>query len=659
MKSRRILIILNTFLMLASIGLVYFGIRAAKYQETEIQAAIRREAASAGKNTETVIAEIAGNINSELDLIGVMPANTNSLSACFVLNAGFDVIYPKLKKIRGSFRKYSFSDQFLKEFHAAERHEIKGDYKQAITAYENILNGSFSAAEMGFAQFALARALKKNGDVEDALSAYQQIIDDYPESFSPEGLNLRLIARNEIIRLEAKHGDRGSTFEESLRLARDIYEGKWDISRNEYEYFLNDLTESLDSMTPGMNVEQQNEWGGLRTFLQNDRRLREMIALVKSQVSGIKSDGIVIVPAGASQIYCKRIKNTKSGFIVAAVIKDSRAVNQQFAEMLKSKGISPEMMVQIINAEGVIIMATGNPGLLSPSVSLDLIGGMFGADQKIRIYNKRTGQIEAISKRHMLFNLILVGCLFVIVLACGVVSLVITLKEAELSRMKTNFISSVSHEMRLPLSTIKTANEMFTSDKVSDEKQAKKYHQYIASESIRLERLVDNVLDFSRIDAGRKKYNFKQDSISDAVKEAFDSMHACPDQDGFCLEERIEPGISGLIDKDSVSQAVVNLLDNARKYSGENKFIRVALFRDKNHAVVEIEDKGIGIAKNKTDKIFDRFYRVEDEMTRQTKGAGLGLALVRQTMQAHGGEARVRSIEREGSVFSLLFPLNS
>jgi len=652
------LIILNAFLILASIGLVYFGIRAAKDQETEIQAAIRREAASAGKIAETVIAEIAGNINLELDQIGSMPANTNLFSACFVMNSGFEVIYPKLKIFRNT-RKSSFSDYFLKEFHVTEQNEIKGDYDRAITAYENLLNSPFSTAEMGLVQFALARTLKKNGDIENALSAYQQIIDNYPESFSPEGLNLRLISRNEIIRLEARRGDVIPAFAESLRLARDIYDGKWDISRNEYEYFLHGLTEFLDSSTPNMNVEQQNEWKGLRTLLQNDSRLREMSALVKTQAPGIKSDGIVLVPAGDSQIYCKRIKNAKSGFIVAAVINDSRAVNQQFSEMLKSNGISAEMMVQVVNSEGIIIMATGNPGLLSPSVSLDLSGGMFGSDQKIRVYNERIGQIEAISKRHMLFNLILVGCLFVIVLACGVVSLIITLKEAELSRLKTNFISSVSHEMRLPLSTIKTANEMFTSDKVSDEKQAKKYHQYIASESIRLERLVNNVLDFSRIDAGRKKYNFKQDSISDAVKEAADSMRACLDQDGFCFEERIEPGISGLIDKDSVVQAILNLLDNARKFSAGNKFIRIALFHDKAQAVVEVEDKGIGIAKDKTDKIFDKFYRIEDEMTRQTKGTGLGLALVKQTMQAHGGVAHVRSVEGQGSVFSLLFPLKT
>jgi len=626
------------------------------------------------------------------------------LSSCFVLDSGFSVIYPELKTFRNTLRKCSFSETFLKQFRDAERLEVNGDFEQAAADYENILRygnfmsevdkafgtsrgaqrppsemsrwavrsarGScpptdrpnfvspFSAAEKGFAQFALSRTLKKGGNTEEALSAYQQVIEDYSEAFSSEGLNLKLIAQDEIIRLEEKNdGDAISAFRKSLQLLREIYDGQWDISEGEYEYFTDRLREFLDVRMRLAGIKQQDEWKTFRAVIRNDRQLRETAALVSSNAANIKSDSVSSIRSGNSWIYYKRTKSARAGLIVAAEIKDSGEMNRCFAEMLKSRGISPEMMVQIVNSDGAILMTSGNPGRLSHSVIMNLRSGMFGAGRQMRVYNERTGQIEAISKRHMLFNLVLIGCLFVIVLASGLVSLKITLKEAELSRLKTNFISSVSHEMRLPLSTIKTANEMFRADKIANEAQARKYHEYIASEANRLERLVNNVLDFSRIDAGRKKYKFQYCSLSDAVREAVDSMRVYLEQGGFAVEERIEPEIFAMIDRDAVTQATLNLLDNARKFSAENKFIRITLFRDKAHMVVEVEDKGIGIAKDKSEKIFDRFYRIEDEMTRQTKGAGLGLALVKQTMLAHHGSVKVRGIEGQGSVFSLLFPL--
>jgi len=233
-------------------------------------------------------------------------------------------------------------------------------------------------------------------------------------------------------------------------------------------------------------------------------------------------------------------------------------------------------------------------------------------------------------------------------------------RETDLVRMKSDFVSTVSHELRTPLSLIRMYAETLEMGRVTDEAKRKRYESTIVRETERLSRLVNNILNFSRIEAGKKQYHFRAVNLNDVVRSVLDTFTAHVKELGFdpvvSLEEEL-PLIRA--DGEAVSEAVINILDNAVKYSDREKYLRVATGSSEVMAFVEIEDHGIGIAREDQKKIFDTFYRVSTGLVHDTKGSGLGLALVRHIVDAHGGRVEVRSEHRRGSLFRISFPLEN
>ena len=659
------IILLNIVLILCAICLSYFGFKTAKYQETEIMEDIRRQAVSAGKVASGVVGEIFEDIEKEIDEIpSIMDGEKtpDPDKMLFAFDSNLNTIYPRFKTYRKELKKPNFSLDFLRRFQQIETLEVKGDLKEAIISYEALLKETRPLNEKALAQFAIARALKKKGDKKKALFAYKGL--KYFENFSPDGLNLNIISRYEIIKLNKEMDDFEHAISNALSLLHDIQNRKLDISEGERTYFANLLFKIIDDPALRKSEAEQDEFAKLKKTIQQEKEFYKKTALLKNIFEWLESKKVMETEhknisarkLGDTLLFFKVIENKKHGKIIVSTVKDKIGIDNRLIKELKTKGLFGDIVCWVVSANSGAILQTGEINALSPTVALNL--GEWLAGAKLNVYHKRTKNIEESSRRRMAVNISMVGILFIIIILSSILSLRMTMKEVELSRMKTNFISSVSHEMRLPLSTIKTANEMFNIGKIKDNKQAKKYYEYIASEVNRLERLVSNVLDFSRIDAGRKKYHFKEENLREVVKEAIGSVKDYFKKEGFSIEENIEGIINVRVDKEAVMQAVLNLLDNAKKYSGTSKIIKVKISRNDKYAVLDIIDKGIGIEKDKISKVFDVFYRTEDEMTRKTKGVGLGLSIVKHIMDVHRGKVEVKSEKGEGSTFSLLFPLD-
>jgi len=659
------IILLNIVLILCAICLSYFGFKTAKYQETEIMEDIRRQAVSAGKVASGVVGEIFEDIEKEIDEIpSIMDGEKtpDPDKMLFAFDSNLNTIYPRFKTYRKELKKPNFSLDFLRRFQQIETLEVKGDLKEAIISYEALLKETRPLNEKALAQFAIARALKKKGDKKKALFAYKGL--KYFENFSPDGLNLNIISRYEIIKLNKEMDDFEHAISNALSLLHDIQNRKLDISEGERTYFANLLFKIIDDPALRKSEAEQDEFAKLKKTIQQEKEFYKKTALLKNIFEWLESKKVMETEhknisarkLGDTLLFFKVIENKKHGKIIVSTVKDKIDIDNRLIKELKIKGLFGDIVCWVVSANSDAILQTGEINTLSPTVALNL--GEWLAGAKLNVYHKRTKNIEESSRRRMAVNISMVGILFIIIILSSILSLRMTMKEVELSRMKTNFISSVSHEMRLPLSTIKTANEMFNIGKIKDNKQAKKYYEYIASEVNRLERLVSNVLDFSRIDAGRKKYHFKKESLGEIAKEAVGSVNDYFKKERFSIEENIEGIINVRVDKEAVMQAVLNLLDNAKKYSGTSKIIKVKISRNDKYAVLDIIDKGIGIEKDKISKVFDVFYRTEDEMTRKTKGVGLGLSIVKHIMDVHRGKVEVKSEKGEGSTFSLLFPLD-
>jgi len=227
-----------------------------------------------------------------------------------------------------------------------------------------------------------------------------------------------------------------------------------------------------------------------------------------------------------------------------------------------------------------------------------------------------------------------------------------------LARLKSDFVSNVSHELRTPLALIRLYAETLELGRITTREKKQEYYRIIRKESERLTALINNILDFSRIEAGRKEYEFRETDIADLVRNTLDSYRYQIEQQGFTFEEKIDSGLPAVrIDREAIARALVNLVNNALKYSDGEKFLGVKLYRANGSVKLEVVDRGIGITRREQSKIFEKFYRTGDPLVHNTKGSGLGLSLVRHITQAHGGEIEVESTPGRGSKFILSLPL--
>jgi signal transduction histidine kinase len=242
-------------------------------------------------------------------------------------------------------------------------------------------------------------------------------------------------------------------------------------------------------------------------------------------------------------------------------------------------------------------------------------------------------------------------------LLMGVVLLIRDLsRDARMNQVRADFVGAVSHELKTPLTVIRLYGETLLEDGDFSAAERREMYQIITRESDRLTQLIEKVLAFSKIDRGEKQYHLQEADLASVVSRTVETYEQYFKRRGFALETQLAAELPLVrFDENAVSQALVNLLDNAAKYSRENKSIAVRTYASNGWAVLEVEDHGIGIPHEEQQKIFDRFYRVGNAMAKG--GYGLGLYLVRHIMDAHQGRVELESELQQGSRFRLVFPV--
>jgi two-component system phosphate regulon sensor histidine kinase PhoR len=270
----------------------------------------------------------------------------------------------------------------------------------------------------------------------------------------------------------------------------------------------------------------------------------------------------------------------------------------------------------------------------------------------------RGTSVEDVVRARSERNLVLIG--FLDILLVGAVWLMYrTLKkEMELVRLKGDFVSNVSHELRTPLSLIRMFTETLSMKRVQTEEKKEEYYGTILQETERLTRLINNILNFSRMEAGKKQYHFEPMALNDVVTGVMKTYTSHLQHEGFTTLVQLAENLPAIhADREAIAEALINILDNAVKYSSADKSVRIKTGQTGSMNYVEVEDHGIGIDKHHHKKIFETFYRVSTGLTNNIKGSGLGLALVSHIMDGHGGTIELESVPGKGSTFRLLFPI--
>jgi signal transduction histidine kinase len=253
----------------------------------------------------------------------------------------------------------------------------------------------------------------------------------------------------------------------------------------------------------------------------------------------------------------------------------------------------------------------------------------------------------------------------VLVLAIGVGSWLIVSSlnaELKLARQKTDFVGNVSHELKTPLTSIRMFSELLAEGRVADAAKQRSYLQIITAEAARLTRLINNVLDFSRMERGEKKYNFQPCDLAGVVRGIEQAFRPHLEAGGFKFVcELPDAPIAVRGDADALSQIIVNLLSNAEKYSSGGKEITLQLAQKQMplpHAEIKVLDRGSGVPRGTGEKIFEKFYRAHDSLASGIQGSGLGLTIARQIARAHGGDVVYEPRDGGGSCFILRLPIS-
>lgn len=538
----------------------------------------------------------------------------------------------------------------------AEQNEAEGRVEEASREFEKLLASASAPREKAVLINCLARTRKKTGRADEAATLYRRVIREFPGESGPGGISLALVAHLECIRAAVLKGDAPVALRDIRELLDQVRLGRMPCPRNQLLFAKQSLETWMAELRQRGSLSHSEAETFRRQFEAVETALsaqaaadlvREAGLLDRAGTGGYVYAALPTGIAGARRLLPGRDR-------AVGVRIDRKSFRAEFARDVRTAfAYADRFEYAISDAQGRVLLSSAPPAPGEPHARAAVGGDLPFSSVAVNIV-----QSEAVRdhvKRRRVLNLSVVGALVVMIATSLVLVLRIVRREQELSLMKDNFVAGVSHEMRLPLATIKMIGEMFSLGKVRGESQAGEYYHILEDETERLTRLVNRVLDFGRMESGRKPYERAIQPIAPIVEEAVARFRKYARSAVVSLDVSPDTG-SASVDRESLQEVVFNLLENAVKYSPANPSVAVRTYARDGRAAIEVADTGIGMEPRVVERIFEPFYRAENELTRETQGAGIGLAIVKHIVDAHNGRIEVRSQKGKGSVFTVTLP---
>lgn len=324
----------------------------------------------------------------------------------------------------------------------------------------------------------------------------------------------------------------------------------------------------------------------------------------------------------------------------------ARIVHEVFPELYSD---AQQSRVNVVDSEGRIVFG---PPLRSGGLTL---GRQFETTLykwTLNVTMNSAAELAAAVARRRLLEMVLVALSGIVVVAGIIVILVAAERERKLSNLKSDFVANVSHELKTPLALVRMFGELLQSGRADSEEKRKQYLQIIVSESDRLAALIENVLDFAKVERGQAAYEFSEHQLEDVVSRAVEACRVRAEREGIALTLEATPELPSVqVDERAIEIAVINLVDNALKYAADGKQVSISVLRNGAALEVRVSDQGPGILPEDRKRIFERFVRGKTAAGRQVRGSGIGLALVKHIAEAHGGSVQVQDAVPKGSTF--------
>ena len=565
------------------------------------------------------------------------------------------LLYKSAEMLSGEPERFT-SSNIIQKGHRLEFAEKK--YAEALRIYQDGILNTTDPHEKKEAMVASARLYKRLDQPEMAIESYKRIQKDYRDSLLNGQIPLALMAGLELVKINKALGEEDEIkihLHNSLELMLHPY---CEYDANQYEMFYQSFKEismekddRIDSLFNRLDAKKSETDYLIWVLNEPNLMTRSNTRLHENSNRSYYS-----IPLNSDELQAMYLESkTDRGIQSGMVIDFPRYLGSVSEELMRN--IDPDSSINV-KVENI----RGDP-VFSRVINDDTEYLSFPFPEhlpkwELLLSENRPGFITILMNAGSgiyLFAFILIVLLMIL----GFVFILYSLSvELRLNKLKSEFISNVSHELKSPLTSIRMMTEMLHHNRLEDEARRSEYYSAMLEESEHLSHLIDNILDFSRIEEDRKKYEFKDLDLDNLTQEFIKSIGEMIREAGFEIRYSCPKRVHLVrADKNAILQVLYNLVDNAIKFSGSSKKIDIHLVSEENENQLSVKDYGIGIPVKDQDKIFDRFYRCRESQRSGIRGSGIGLTIVKKIVEDHGGYLTLVSSPGDGSIFTFRIPV--
>jgi signal transduction histidine kinase/tetratricopeptide (TPR) repeat protein len=697
--QRRSTVILAGVTLVIGFILIMLAVREAEReklaQERDLEGEQQRYATLFKEEIGSLFSEVEKEITSALadsekqwdlqnlsNICRLKAANDDLIGDIFLADSNGELVFPLKNPLYLASERRRLAAKNLEKiegtrfFRRAESAELAvKNLPLAIESYKALLDSVPDDSSKAIVLNRLARCYLKAGNLNQALNTYYTILDKHPDELSSEGIPLGIISFFQIgtIHLKTEQEKAGQTM---LEFYSRLVSSEWPLDKAQFQFYRDIIkkmgeTWKSKSKAADENRDFQNRWdelekqadAKLQILAANEDLIEKIVPLVQARLLEFDSE------RQEFSRFSEIIGNTLFLITAATVQKDivlgiridNAVLIQDCLPMIQDRIPVPEdWLVQIVDSAGRVISGEEalSSGKADPGSAFVLGFEQDFPPWQIRIFQKFPQSVERQYNLRRNVYILIVGVVMAVLFLGGFMAIRSTAKMVELARLKSEFVATVSHEFRTPLMSIRYLSEMLDGGRVKGEAKKKIYFGKIKKESERLSRLIENMLDFSKIEAGMKEYKFEGVSVKELIEEISTRFKQYMADKKMTLDCEIQDDLPAVrADREAISRALFNLLDNAVKYSGKNPVIHLRAFCDGEAVFLEVQDKGAGIGKDDQKKVFEKFYRSSHPVSKSIEGSGIGLTLVEHIVKAHGGQVRIESDLGQGTTVTIELPV--
>ncbi|MFC2089020.1 ATP-binding protein, partial [Calditrichota bacterium] len=588
-----------------------------------------------------------------------VPDSLKFVDIAFVVNKDGKFIRPYLLPESPAIQTHPKSASYLKIFSKAEQQEFsKSDLRAAAGTYKKTIKAAGSSHEKATAINGLARVLFKRKLYDQARVQYKILAEQFGDEIDQTGTPFAYYSLHQLNRMNLISPNE-QTEKNIKSILVNLNEDKIPLT-NHIELHLKELKDTIlnpdqinqklkSDVTRLINAIDNkilfaNREANLITQYLSGALIQPSLPVAKNfiGITGKFEDKPVLLILNSAPVSGRIVGfKTDLNFVKKKVLNDISNLKTEF-----------ELEIQIVTKKQLNQTESNEFTLIRDLSSLVPAWQILVKPKNLDILN------QYITTRRWIYSITLILLIFGMFLGIILVFRDMS-REKRLGQLRSDFVSNVTHELKTPLTSIRMFAETMLLGRIKKKKEQQEYLSIIVNESARLTRLINNVLDFSKIEKNKKEYHFELINLSEVIQSAINSMAYWLEEQGFKIEVKIESDIKTKADGDAIEQAVLNLLSNAMKYSFKRKEINLEVWTENQSINIQVRDKGIGVAESQQKHIFDKYYRAHSGHQGDKGGAGLGLTVIKHIVEAHQGTIKLKSQVNRGSTFTIVLPVIS